>query len=535
MTLPLDLAWQRSRQACAWLRGELDDLYAYPPRLDHLDAAVAARRSSPQAPRDELVAALRASLEPFGVDLAQAAALDELARPDAVAVLTGQQPGVFGGPLYTLLKAVGAVALTERLRAAGRPAVTIFWSATEDDDFAEVRSLGLVGRDGGSRTIRVEADGDDETPVGRRRLLDDPRAELAAMLPDTVWREWVIDDLCAGYAPGGTLGDGFARLISRLLGGRGLLLADPLSPALRRLSAPIFARALEQPEEGTRHANAIGAALRARGFAVPMHRQADLCPFFVIDGGRRCRVRVEDGGFRLETGQRLDAAALARRIAADPDCCSASLLLRPVIQDFLFPTAAFCVGPGEIAYLAQVAPMYELLGIAPPLLLPRFSATILEPKPAKHLAAYNLSLADCWQPLEQLGGAVSRRRNGAGTEAVFAVAGQAVEAAVQPLLAHAVEVDNSLGRSGQTRLHRIRAELGKLEAKVQKSLRRQDAELHRRLSHIYTHAAPAGGLQERALGAVHLLAGYGPELVDRLLAAAGETAVDQHAVVEVGP
>ncbi|MBI2186287.1 MAG: bacillithiol biosynthesis BshC, partial [Acidobacteria bacterium] len=175
-------------------------------------------------------------------------ALDATARlrdPRTIAIVTGQQAGLFGGPLFTLLKALTAVRLAERVAAEHRvPAVAVFWIDAEDHDWDEVKACGVLDSELNPAEIalgRLPRAG--EGPVARVGLdesIDAAIDALAAHLPATEFTAPLLETIRGAYRPGTTMVDAFGRLLDAVLGSRGLIVFDAADPAAKPLAAPIF-------------------------------------------------------------------------------------------------------------------------------------------------------------------------------------------------------------------------------------------------------------------------------------------------------
>jgi len=440
--------------------------------------------------------------------------------------------------MYTVYKALTAIGEAERLRAMGQPAVPVFWIAAEDDDFDEVRSAWLLDRGDALQEARLTADWQPQQSVGDCPIppesFDEVVAQLWSWLPENEFTASVMERVVACWGRGATVGQGFGRWLTDLLGRFGLLVVDPTTPALRRLAAPLLRRVLDDPLGPTRLANEAGQRLEALGYALPTHRPAGLCAFYLLDAdGVRQRLWEDGTGLLTSTGGRLEFAALRQIVDETPERFSTSLLLRPVLQDYLFPTAAFVVGPGEVSYAAQVQPIYASLDIAPPLMLPRYSATLVEPKLSRHLEAYELTVPAVWEEPGALLAQVSRAQSGSDTAAVFAATMAEFEPLLARLQAHSAAVDATLERTAEGAANRVRGEVGKLEEKVFRALRQRDETLQRRLAMLQSHLYPAGTLQERRLAMTGFVAKFGDGLLDALSSAFDEAGPGVHLVARI--
>jgi bacillithiol biosynthesis cysteine-adding enzyme BshC len=442
-----------------------------------------------------------------------------LARPGASAVVTGQQAGLFGGPLFVLWKALATIRVARLLEERrGRSVVPVFWVASDDHDFAEIRSASLIDAAGTIRTLRYTPR---HEPVGQPAwavTLDETIAalveELAQALPPALSRDETVAFVAESYRPGVTFSEAFARLVSRLM--PELVVLDPADPTLRRLSAPVLARELREGSPTSRLALEAGRALLAAGYhqQVPV-RTGFLNLFAVVEGQRRA-LALADGVVEVRgTRERWPVEEALRRLEADPGPWSAGALLRPLVQDAMLPTAAYVGGPAEIAYHAQIAPSYAHFGIPRPVLLPRPSLTLVEPSQARTLDAERLALGDLAFDPEAL---VSRwaREDYPDVEAAFARTREAIEREMggveETLAAH----DPTLGAAAASARGRALHQVEGLHEKALRALKKRDQGRAERLRRTRDALFPGGSLQERGLSLVGVVGRHGLPLVGSL-------------------
>ncbi len=469
-------------------------------------------------PRAEVARALARQQQARGAErAAERARL--LGEAETVAIVTGQQAGLFGGPLYVLLKAAATLELARRLESRrGRPVVPVFWVASDDHDFAEVRSVCLIDPSGSLRCLRYSPHQEPDGAPASAIVLDDTVGplveELGRSLPASLERDALVAAVAECYVPGETLAGAFARLLSKPM--PDLVLLDPADPALKALSAPIFLRELREASPTSRLALEVGGKLLANGYHQQVPVRSGFLNLFTLVEGQRRALALTDSVLEVRgTRERLSLDEAAERIERQPELWSAGALLRPLVQDWLLPTAAYVGGPAELAYHAQIVPSYAHFAIPRPALVPRPSVTLVEPPQARLLDAEGLRLVDLVADPEVL---VARwaREAYPEVEAAFARAREAIEREL-------VGVEEELGRhdptlGGATAAARGRAlhQVESLHEKALRALKKRDSERAERLRRTRDALIPGGALQERGLGLVGPLARRGLSLVDAL-------------------
>jgi bacillithiol synthase len=447
---------------------------------------------------------------------AAAAQARRLRDPRATAIVTGQQAVLFGGPLYVLYKALAAVVVARALEARrGAPVVPVFWVAADDHDFAEIRSTTVLDETGQIHDVRYSPH---REPVGQpaaRIALDDTVSalvdELRGRLPAGLHRDEVLSLVAACYRPGATLSEAFARLLSALL--PDLVLLDPSDPALKAPVLPVFARELVEHSPTSRLAAEAGQRLLAAGYHQQVPVRAGFLNLFVYLDGERRAMGWENGIIEVRgLGRKMPVAEARRTLESDPSAFSAGVLLRPLTQDLLLPTAAYVGGPAEIAYHAQIGPSYAHFGIPRPVVVPRPSVTLVEPAQARALEADEISLPDLqadpqgllarWarQDYPEVGGAFDRARKAIEKELA---AVEEMLGGLDPTLKAAA--DGARGRA----LHQVET----LQEKAMRALKKRDQSRADRLRRTRDALMPGGAFQERGLGLVNLLARHGTAVV----------------------
>jgi bacillithiol biosynthesis cysteine-adding enzyme BshC len=485
--------------------------------LDALKAA-ADRAVTLTRDRESLAAALARQQEERGAERAARSARS-LAGKDAVAVVTGQQAGLFGGPLFVLHKALATVGIARRLHEhSGRPVVPVFWVASEDHDFAEIRSVCVLDHEGAIRQLRYSPRVEPSGQPAFQIVLDDTVAALVGELRDALPRRPGHEEILAAveecYRPGQTLSGAFAALLSRLL--PELVVLDPSDPALKALVAPVLIREIEDASPTTRLAMEAGRALLEAGYHQQVPVRSGFVNLFVLAEGERRGVGLTEDGIEIRgTGTHLTIADAIRRVEADPGSWSPNALLRPLAQDALLPTAAYVGGPAEIAYHAQIGSVYEHFRIPRPALVPRPSVTLVEPAQARALEAEDLSLPDLAEDPDAI---VARwaREAYPEVEDAFSRTRKSIErdmGVVEEILA---ALDPTLRAATASARGRTLRQVRGLHEKAMRALKKRDEGRVARLRRTRDALFPGGSFQERGLGLIGVLARHGLAVVEDL-------------------
>ncbi len=447
----------------------------------------------------------------------------ERLRRGAVAAVTGQQVGLFGGPLFSIFKALTAVKLAETATAAGVECVPIFWLATEDHDLAEVNQVALLSEqsllqpfslEGGALESAVVTD----APVGTVKFgseIDSVVGGAAALLGDSEVTGW----LRQAYRPGETFGSGFALLFARLFAEWGVVLLDPADKEFHELAKPLFRAAIERASELDEDLLARGKAIEAAGYHQQVKVTSATTLLFEVKDGARTVVRRKNsaGGDEFAVGEeRASREELLERIDKAPERFNPNVLLRPVVQDYLLPTLVYTGGAAEVAYFAQVGVVYEkLLGRVTPI-LPRFSATLLEPKPDRILTRFQLGLPDVFLGPEKLREALAARSLPPDLQERFEEAYASVERSMAALRESIGKLDSTLIDATENTRASVANNIDRLRAKVARAEQQRDEVITRKADALSNALYPHKVLQEREVAAVSFVARYGPGLLANL-------------------
>jgi bacillithiol biosynthesis cysteine-adding enzyme BshC len=457
----------------------------------------------PENRRAALIAALRAQNP-------DSPSLEKLAQAGTVAIVTGQQVGLFSGPAYTIYKALTAVKVARALSAQGVPAVPVFWLATEDHDFAEVNHVWVFDPDHNPLKLEMRRSAGAQ-PAGDVTLVAPPVRELRAHLRGLPFGEQVTDLVEDCYRPGSTLGKAFGELLRHLLREFDVLQVNPMLPAFRELAAPTIRAAVEQAPELTERVLQRNSELVAAGYHAQVHVESSTSLVFLLEDGKRLALRRHEDVYMLN-GRRFTTRELAERASS----LSPNALLRPVVQDAMLPTAAYIAGPAELAYLAQSEVIYRALLGRMPAALPRSGFTLLDERSNKLLTRYGLTLPDFFHGEEVLRERMAARLVPPALNAALREAASGVDENLARLHRDIAGFDPTLASALDRSSRKIRYQLGKIERKTGREALRRDARAARDAASLYGLVYPERHLQERLYSILPFLARHGTDLAARL-------------------
>ena len=482
-----------------------------------------ARTQAYERRRDDIATVIARQQERRGAPARARDAGRRLADRTTVAIVTGQQAGLFGGPLFTLFKALTAIKLAEQVSRDHKvPAVAVFWIDAEDHDWEEVRSCTVFDDTLTPRTSSLPArPGAEPAPVATIALdhsILEALDEIERVLPPTEFRESIVAGLRRAYTPGIGMADAFGRWLEEVLGHRGLIVYDSADTASKPLVSQVFARELSMPGQTVKLAALAGSDLTARGYHAQVHAHDDSLALFYlerqIDGARRA-IRQQDGGFLIGDRQ-YSAAALVEQATSQPTGFSPNVLLRPIVQDTIFPTICYVAGPNELAYLGQLRGVYEHFSVPMPLFYPRATATILDSAALRFLTKYTLPIEALQAQDEAALNDLLKAQIPPAVEDSFTDVAQAIDAQMAHLVQTIPTLDATLEGAARSTLERMQRDLQNLHGKMIHAAKRRDETLRRQFIHARALAFPGGHAQERTIGFLSFLNQYGPALVDRL-------------------
>lgn len=497
--------------------------YARPPLTEDWWADEIKKINYPAERRQAVAAILERQNREFGAGEKTLANIDRL-RHGAAVVITGQQVGLFGGPTFCILKALTAVLMAEK---AG--AVPMFWLATEDHDLEEINTVNLAAGDH-LQKFTVNVPHVEGAPVGNIAFTDEITA--ATQQVEALFGKSEISELLAeSYRKGETFGAAFAGFYCKVFSEMGVIFLNPLDAELHRIAQPVFRAALEKSEEINQALVARNHELEAAGY----HAQVKVTPShtlcFYFEDGVRTPIRHQDREFFI--GERkLTAAELLDEAERCPEKFSANVLLRPLMQDYLLPTLCYLGGPAEIAYFAQIEVVYRKLANRVTPIGPRIFATLIEPRTAKLMDRYQLSLADLFNAPEKTRELLGSRALPDSILKSFDLAAEHVEKALELIHGPLEKLDKTLIDAAENAGSKMRYQLQGIRDKAARAEARKNTEVLRHADELITALYPNKELQEREIGAAYFLLKYGQSVLDQIKSAV-RIGCGEHQVVKI--
>lgn len=444
--------------------------------------------------------------------------IERLSGEDAMAVVTGQQLGVFGGPLYTVYKIIGTIHFARQLeKKLERPVIPVFWLADEDHDYEEVQSLSIINRDD-IETFSLPDKTENLPPVAELEFPDEfesLKKSVRESLYETDFSEdlWTILD--EAFAAGKRFDYAFGDFIAELFSKHGLVLAGSNHPAVKEHTKTCLKTAIEKADE-------MRSALEKQSNRIKeeYHQQVTLYDsnlFYLDDENGRQKISRNGNGWKTDTGTEWRTGELVTEIESDPDKFSPNVFLRPILQDFFLPTLGYVAGPGETAYYGQMKLFYETFGLKMPVIFPRLSATLIEPSIDRILHELPFEIHEYNNRIEDLESAFVDRTEQVDIEAIFSEWKEKIEAISQEKTESIKKIDPTLEGAAGKASSVYMGELDKLKGKVYRAVKQQEQTQLNRIKKIKAQLFPAGAPQERVIAGIYFMNKYGISIWDELL------------------
>jgi bacillithiol synthase len=447
--------------------------------------------------------------------------IKQLRESDCVAVVSGQQAGLFSGPLYTIYKALSAVKMTECLRGRGIKAVPVFWIATEDHDFEEVSKTFVIDKTGKLAELKNEPKRCYENlPVGTVQLDESIKQTVEELFEELALTEFtgeLRELINESWEPKTYFGDAFAKLLTSLFGKYGLIILCPLDPRLKQLAAPIYKEAIEKSAEIVSALRTRSDELQEKGYHAQVLVGEDYFPLFwqARDKTRNALKKSAQGTFKTKDNSReFTLEELAEIAENEPTRFSPSVVLRSVVQDYILPTACYFGGAAEIAYFAQSGEVYRILNRPQTPIFHRQSFTIIESKHAKTLNKYDLDLKDLFVGQENLLPKIVEQYLNKATAQLFAETEEKINIELNRLDQNLSQIEPTLADNLAKRRKKILYHISAMRNKFHHAQVRKDETIQRQIETMFAALLPHKHLQERTLNITYFLNRYGLNFID---------------------
>ncbi len=442
-----------------------------------------------------------------------------LGKDKTIAVVTGQQLSIFGGPLYTIYKTITAIKLCRQLRDSYDDFnfVPVFWLEGNDHDFDEVSYVNILDKTNNFKTITYNDGKDEETNRGSvgnisfgenfQQVID----EFLADMRDSEFKEELAGYIKDFYKVGTDFKTAFRKLLNKLFGEYGLVIFDPQDSKIKKMLRPVYQKEIENFQFHTDNAIQRSADLEENYHAQVKVRPINL---FITEGTGRYVLEPDEAGFRLRNKRvKFTKEELLNRLNEHPEDFSSNVLLRPICQDYILPTGFYVGGPSEIAYFAQVIPLYNYFEVPQPFVYPRASATIIEKNIMKVLEKYNLDFSDILMDEKELKTKVMAELSEINTDNGFATVEDEIKLAMDKLKEMVYAVDPTLVDNAGRTLDKMLQTLSQMKGKVDKAAERKNDTVLNQLDRLRVNLYPNGNYQERVFNYTTFAIKYGNDIV----------------------
>ena len=477
-------------------------------------------RSRP-IPRQDLGAVLEEQNKRYGCGLQTLGQIKKIVRDQACTVVTGQQVGLFSGPLYTIYKALTAIRLAEYLNRRHLGCfVPVFWLASDDHDLAEIDHIALLDKNNRLEEIRCPMPSSElKVPASHLILpseISDCIQRLKDLTLDSEFKAEILNHLSEAYECGRSYADAFGRWMTRLFQSYGLVLIDAGHSRLKELGSEVFYREIAEGSPSTQQALVTSQRLRQAGYETKIPLHEGILSIFYMER-ERSPIQWREGAFVIKGTQPLrtkeELLALARE---KPFLFSPNVLLRPIYQDALLPTVAYVAGPGEIAYFAQMKGVYETFHLPMPIIYPRKSATIVEKKVDHVLRKYDLKIPDLWRHATGIIGEITKKQIPDSLDSALRLGLGHLDQDFESLRREAMAFEPALKDSLDQAKGKMSQQWKFMEKKILQAARKRNETAIQQLDKAVLNLFPNQHLQERVFNVVPYLIKYGYALMDKL-------------------
>ncbi len=461
----------------------------------------------------------------FSADKKVIDTIEQLSEKNTYAIVTGQQVGIFTGPLYTIYKAATAIKLSIHLsQKFGAKFIPIFWMESNDHDIKEVNHLYIT--DSESNLVKLEYTPSGYKPGSQMKnvVIEEDFLDFVhdfnRHFHDTEFKTEIFEIIRESYQPSQNLCHAFARMMCRLFSKYGLVILDPSDTDIKKLMIPIFKQEIEHPLRSTKSINALGEKLRSCGYDSQIEKSEDSINLFIEENGIRRKLFYSNGYFKIEGNEKdFTRDQLLEILNISPQRFSPNVALRPIAQDYILPTVVYIAGPGEISYFAQLGELYQYNNVDMPIIYPRESLIIIENKIQKIIDAYNLDISDLALNYEELFSKISRQKVSKDIENIIEYSRYGVEEIFDKLIKELSNFDPDLKNISESVKKKIEHQLSILREKAYQVKIRRDEVTRNQIKRACVNIFPDSKPQERVFNIVQYLVLYGLQIIESIMSA----------------
>jgi len=504
-----------------YLKGELSDIFRYNFLDSNAANQVAADIDDKNYDRQKIHKIILEANLRLGGSEKTLKNIEIFKQPDTLCVFTGQQTALCANPMYVIYKAMTAVKLAERYRKSlGRPVVPCFWMATDDHDFEEVRNANFLERSGDLITARYRPEDDPSGFPIAGIVLDDGVNNFCetidAALIDTEFKRPLIEVFKEFYAPGQKLSEAFARVFNKFLGEWGIILIDPNFPGLKEHFKHIFVKEILEHKQTHALYEQRSMTLLKDGYHAQVHKTGENLNLFYQNPQRLNLAISGDSIYPVGSAEKFTLPQLQEIVEKSPERFSSNVLLRPIAQCAAFPTLCQVVGPSEMAYFAQIEPLFSFFDVPFPIIYPRAGMTIIEPQTKKIMYKYELDLPALKNDLERtIGEVVERLFPSEAADNIFSL-NQCLNKDLDGFAEKMKDSDPEGYQHIVNYKKRLDFELKQLQKKLKTSNKKRHDNLADQIRRAYAFLFPDGNLQERVISPLYFANKFGPEIFKRI-------------------
>lgn len=474
--------------------------------------------------REELSSLIYAQNSYFSISHKTEKNIRALRNDDTVAIITGQQLGILGGPLYTIYKTITAIKLANKLNEqySKYHFVPIFWLEADDHDFDEVRRISIISDGNSIKEIRYDDSLEEEVnrgPIGKLKFnegINNFISEFENTLIKTEFTPLILKLIKKSYKSGNTFLDGFKEILFEFFDESGLIIFDPSDAEVKKLLSPVFKHEIENFRS-----NSIKLVQSSARLEEVYHAQVKLRPinlFYSHEGGRYAIEPTDDGNYKLKNKRlKFSHEEIINKVETSPWMFSPNVLLRPICQDYLLPAAFYIGGPSEISYFAQLKPLYNSFKVEPSIIYPRVSATILEKNISSIISKYEISFMDLIINRENIAEKIISKISTLSVDELFARVEGSISNLLHELKLEVNEIEQTLNESGNKAEQRIISYLNEYKNKVNEAQRRKYDTVIRQVNKTVVTLFPNNELQERELNFFNFANKYGLSVLKKLI------------------